>query len=445
MEKKTKARAMEYQARVERGSQPGSRVGSVIDHQANEAPTAPAVDEDTLRDKLKRFLKKPLENQPLAGSREGSVSHGSILGTRRGFGGREARVDARRDEGLAFGSKVTWQKAQERTPKKALVNKTGPAASHMEPTARFLLRDKLLHQATDADMFDGDKSKFIGWLNRLTQDCEEIDLSSSDIIRALRARTKGKPREIVDRVADYSGKNPGDALDEILKKLKQRFGSGPEIADDIREKINNISPYKSSDKPEKLQDLADLAAQIAFVMKQVPELRDLNTSHGLKAFRHKLPYELQRRWQTHGNQYELRHENPPPFSEFAEFLNHQADMISNPHYRIESTGNQRGSQKEKPKESGDSKGSKVLKTVGSEAKGQSQEMKDHKTGGRGKAALDSSGGANTKDEGTCFFHPEGKHSLTNCRVLRSMPDHAQKIALERLTEEKSSSTNKKPQ
>ena len=108
----------------------------------------------------------------------------------------------------------------------------------MDPTARFLLPDKLLHQATDADIFDGDKSKFIGWLNRLTQDCDEIELSHSDCIRAFRARTKGKPREIVDRVADYSGKNAADALDEILKKLKQRFGSGPEIADDIREKIN---------------------------------------------------------------------------------------------------------------------------------------------------------------------------------------------------------------
>ena len=150
-------------------------------------------------------------------------------------------------------------------------------------------------------MFDGNKSKFIGFLNRVTQDCDEIEFSHSDCIRAFRARTKGKPREIVDRVADYSGKNAADALDEILKKLKQRFGSGPEIADDIREKINNISPYKSSDKPEKLQDLADLAAQISFVMKQVPELRDLNTSHGLKAFRHKLPYELQGRWQTHAS------------------------------------------------------------------------------------------------------------------------------------------------
>ena len=188
-----------------------------------------------------------------------------------------------------------------------------------------------------------------------------------------------------------------------------------------------------------------MAAQISFVMKQVPELRDLNTSHGLKALRHKLPYELQRRWQTHGNQYELRHEHPPSFSEFAEFLNHQADMISNPHYRIETTGNQRGSQKDKSsKDSRDPKSSKVLKTLGSATKGQSNEMKDQKTSGSGKTTADNAG-RSIKDEEICFFHPEGRHSLKNCRVLRSMPDYAQKIAIEKLTEEKSSSTDKKPQ
>ena len=153
----------------------------------------------------------------------------------------------------------------------------------------FLLRDKLLHQATEADMFDGDKSKFLGWLNRLINDCDEIDLSANDVIRAFRARTKGRPREIVDLVADYSRKKPDDALDEILKKLNQRFGSGPEIADDIRKQIENISPYKSSDKPEKLQDLADLATKTSFAMMTVPELRDMDTSHGLKVLRHKLP------------------------------------------------------------------------------------------------------------------------------------------------------------
>ena len=64
--------------------------------------------------------------------------------------------------------------------------------------------------------------------------------------------------------------------------------------------------------------------------------------------------------------------------------------------------------------------------------------------GSGKTATDNSRRA-IKDEETCFFHPEGRHSLKNCRVLRSMPDYAQKIAIEKLTEEKYSSTDKKPQ
>ena len=220
LEKRTKAKVMEYQAQVERGSQPGSRVGSMIGP-TDEVSSAPAMAVETLQDRLRRLLQdKPLENLPPTGSREGSVSHGSILGNRKGFYGREARMHARRDEGLSSPPKVTWQKAQDKSPLKALGHKTGPSASHMDPTARYLLRDKLLHQATDADVFNGDKSKFIGWLNRLTQDCDEIELSHSDCIRAFRARTKGKPREIVDRVADYSGKNAADALDEILKKLK---------------------------------------------------------------------------------------------------------------------------------------------------------------------------------------------------------------------------------
>ena len=55
LEKRTKAKVMEYLARVERGSQPGSRVGSIFGP-TDEAPSALVMAAETLHDRLRILL-----------------------------------------------------------------------------------------------------------------------------------------------------------------------------------------------------------------------------------------------------------------------------------------------------------------------------------------------------------------------------------------------------
>ena len=144
----------------------------------------------------------------------------------------------------------------------------------------------------------------------------------------------------------------------------------------------------------------------------------------MKSIRMKLPYDMQKRWQTYGTIYTQKYNKPPQFSVFSEWINGQADMISDPNFRIES--NKRNSQKDKEKD----KSHKALKTEGSAPKPKSEDKKaEDKDDKSGKQKDAKSGEVSSKPKGSCLYHPEGYHKLKDCRTLLSLPEFVQKQTL----------------
>ena len=254
-------------------------------------------------------------------------------GTSRSYGNKQERRVARTEEGPWPGSNVRFKSCEPSVEE-------GTTATL--DTARILMRDKII---TGGDVFKGDKSKFRGFWNRFQQDCTEVSLSDSDKIRALWARTDGKPREIVELITECHPDQKGKALKKITDTLFQRFGSSSELAADIRKDIESLQVIKSSDPTTILQNLSDKVFRWSYVMEHVPELADLNTSSGLDPIRKTLPIDLQRKWQAAGHQYKEKHGDHPPFSYFVEFLEKQAKMQADPHFRISYVN--RGGEKEK--------------------------------------------------------------------------------------------------
>ena len=338
------------------------------------------------------------------------------------YGKPEEKSVAREEDGLWPGSTVTWKPASS--------NDHRFTSQQMDSTAKFLLRKDLLTPNQGADIFKDDRTKFLSWINRLMKECNELNLPAADRIRVLRSRTEGKARKVIDLVDDCSHGAPEKALEEVMKKLYKRFGCGPEIADDVRKRIDNLTPIKASDNPEKIQELADFTTRIVFIMNQVPELADLNTANGVSKIRKNLPLDLQRRWVTAGTKYKERspNEEHPPFTYFSEWLNNEADKLCDPHFKIDYLQNKKDHKDQKKDKA---KPTKVLKTEKRETEGKGQKApKTEKS--EANMTTNKQGELVKTGQGNCIFHPKGVHSLKDCMLLQSMPEKDRDILTKRV-------------
>ena len=381
---------------------------------------------------------------------------GSILGTdrSRGYGARQERRAARTEEGPWPGSGVRFQAAE------PAVAPHTPRGAATKDASWILLRDKLISPPAGADIFTGDRSKFLNWWHGLQDEFEEMDppLGYADKIRALRARTAGKPRKCVDNFASTHPGKQEEAFRVIKAALHRRFGSAPEIAKATRDKIAAWKPVKASD-PEALRDLADECSCVAFTISYTPELSDLNSSHGLDGVRLLLPYDLQRKWATAGTQYKRQHDgNHPTFNYFSEWLDQQADIACDPHFRIDYGRNDKDKKDQKSnKNDKDSRptsrtlltdssqsqpGREASKEQGQEASKktgppQGSSATSKKTGGNpaekkeegkgtGGAPAQGSGGEPDKK---CIYHGMCLHTTEECHVLKRFKDLSSKPEL----------------
>ena len=437
LQKRTAVKVLESQVDAEKSSMAGSQVSLGYGYNFSDMnPKGPAEMQIPL-DIYGRPVppstttKQVLFSEKLAGMLGSERNSKSGLGN-PSFGRKEERLVARVEDGKWPKSHVSYMPTQgiESQMDQSANNNhmaTQGVKNQMDPTARHLLRHELMQPR--ADVFKGNKSKFWSWLKRINKECDELGLSESDRISVLRAQTVEEPRDIVDLVAETSDAQSGEALKRIIKELVDRFGSGPQMAQEIRDKVEALSPIKGPDISKNLQQLADMTTQITFVMKSVPELIDFNTSYGLKAIRSKLPFDLQRRWATAGTQYEERYGVHPPFSYFSEWINSQAKIVCHPRYRIEALSTPKGSSQKDSKSQKETKTSKVLKTDKEDSKEQKQVKTSDDNRNTWKKNDDQSGkaaesGKKDKDEPDpdslpCFLH-QGKHSLAKCFVFQKV-------------------------
>ena len=362
-------------------------------------------------------------------------SNRSILtpttGLTSGYGPRAEKRLARAEDGPFPGSGVQFRSRD--------VTEGSDHGLAIDP-ARILMRDMMLNPSAGADIFHGDRSKFLGWWHRINQEMDELGLPAPDRIRALRARTSGKPRDLVDLISYCQ--RPGQsqkALQAITDKLFKRFGNSADIAEDVRSAISKLTPIKASDKPEKLQELADQVTRWSFIMENISELRDLDTATGLFPIRTTLPIDLQRRWTVVGDQYRNSHDGfHPPLSYFRDWLDKQATLAADPHFKISfGLRNEKDKGKKDQQKKDSAQTSRTLRTEGSGGAQGSQEGRKvtDQVGSGSYAAKKEDGG---KKEGgkatagpaqeakTCMMHGSIGHSSEECTQLKKLPKDKRK-------------------
>ena len=291
-------------------------------------------------------------------------------------------------------------------------------------------------------------------------ECDELEppLGYADRNRAIKVRTEGKPRSVVDMlIATQPGQHKG-AFKAIEEALFKRFGSPSEIAAATRKKIASWKPIKASDDPEKIRDLADNCKSVSFTMSSVQELNDLNTSYGLDSVRQLLPIDMQRRWAVAGTQYKRRYDHHPTFAYFGEWLYEQADVANDPHFKIaygSRDKDKKTQQDQKQAKSGKdpTPATRSLRTDSStqpqagqrEAEGASKEsgkkagasqggtQSSNKPGGNSAKKDEAKDGGSAPPPGSgeepkkkCLYHGEGNHATKDCLVLAKLKDLAAK-------------------
>jgi hypothetical protein len=199
-----------------------------------------------------------------------------------------------------------------------------------DPITAMLVRKDLL---TPNAPFEGDPSRFHSWRAILEAKMKGLDLTPMDTIAVLQAQTSGEALQVVQNVAVTVGFEPTETLTRVWAQLGKRFGRDSQIADSIRARILNYPAIVGrAGDAKRVREFSDQCAIALAHLPRVQELQDLNTSHGLKPLRNKLPPFAQNRWRTYGAAYERKHGHPPRFQKFCRFLENLADEMSNENY-----------------------------------------------------------------------------------------------------------------
>ena len=293
-------------------------------------------------------------------------------------------------------------------------------SSIIDPSLRQWLKQELLTKPND--VYKGNCFKYHAWWTQLQERMNELDLSPSERIQVLRVHTDGAPREAIDLIYNCSDGDTEKAYAEIVKTMNERYGSGPELAAEVRNKVQKFKPITGDNIGTQLRRLADISTQVNFLMPKVPELEDFSTGYGQELFRSKLPVNMQDKWAEEGIRYEEKNNKPPPFSIFCEFLNRQAKKKTHPRFlRISHESQNEAAKGKKDKES--KKSAKVLKTEKvEEAKDatakKSQESNDGRGGQQGQSSHTSEIDLSTLP---CAVH-KGHHSLDKCVTYAKLKD-----------------------
>ena len=281
-------------------------------------------------------------------SRESSLNR-DIAGST--FGKSQARRLRVGEEGPWPGSKVGFTKQSQ------IFGSRGAASvrpKQFDPATDWH-RIKLLNEVSAHDMFDGNKLKFLGWLQRTKRRCDELDLPAHERIEVYRARTKGEPRDFIDHMSDHCMGTEEEALQKIEEELTRRFGSGAEIAKELRRQVDKLEKLDQS-KPERLQKMAQLAMSICFAMDRFQHLDFFNTPQGQELFRAKFFNKLHDRWRSASISYEeKRNGDLPSFSYFTKFLNQMEKEFSHPDHLNDYTPEQKGYKPKDDKKKDDKK------------------------------------------------------------------------------------------
>ena len=210
---------------------------------------------------------------------------------------------------------------------KPWLNGDGLAAAVQPPSCNHNLGKLLTLPKIDIQPYDGDcmlYSSFISVFKRCVESV--LDDDEDRLIHLKRLTTSHAASAILSC-------NGSSGYKRALSILEQRFGNKHLIAHKIKANLCSTKPALTA---LELRNLADDAANAAYILTEANLYSELDTQHIISTVIQRVDVSYRLRWRTQAVQYKHDNDNYPKFSVFISFLNIIAEEVNDPVYGADS-------------------------------------------------------------------------------------------------------------
>ncbi|XP_078380254.1 uncharacterized protein LOC144663213 [Oculina patagonica] len=184
------------------------------------------------------------------------------------------------------------------------------------------------------DTFSGDPTLFHPWKMAFKAMISDAEVSAVNEINYLRSFTSGAPQQLVDNFRKRQQHDPSELLKNLWEELERRFGNPATITNTLLERMHKTAAF-SDDENIKLQEFADLCADVESQIAYLPGLACLNFPNAIQPIVEKLPSSLRKRWEKEiAMHYEENAGAYPGFVVFSKVVQNQAKIKNNPNVHI---------------------------------------------------------------------------------------------------------------
>ena len=252
------------------------------------------------------------------------------------------------------------------------------------------------------DVFSGDPTLFHPWRSAFKAMLMDTDVSPTQEINYLRSFTSGAPQRLVDNYRKRQMRDPVALLRDLWVELERRFGSAAVISSTLLERLRNTATFGDQEN-DKLQQFADLCADIESQVTFLAGLACLNYPSAIQPIAEKLPQFVRTKWEKEIAIYSDNHQGTyPPFSRFSKIVQEQAKTKNNPNILA---GKDRAHVSPPKRRERDQKS---LKT------GIRPPAENNEVPGKEKKEMTGKNEAKSKH---CPYHESGAHNLSECKAF----------------------------
>lgn len=253
------------------------------------------------------------------------------------------------------------------------------------------------------DTFSGDATLFHAWKGAFKAMISDADVLPEQELNYLRKFTSGDVQQVVDSYRKRQHRDPVGLLRSLWTELERRFGSAAIITNTLLERLQQAAVFNESDN-SKLQEFADLCADVESQISCLSGLACLNFPHAIQPIAEKLPASLRSKWEREVAKYADRNAGAyPSFRNFSGVVQEQARIKNNPNILA---------------------GKISTKLVPSPSTGSPRRpanRKIFKTSATDDSKSDPQpeGWSKRNDTKHCLFHERDGHDLMECKVFNA--------------------------
>ena len=240
---------------------------------------------------------------------------------------------------------------------------------------------------------------------------KDADVAADQELNYLRSYTSGDPQQLVDNYRKRQGDNPTVTLAELWAELERRFGNATALTQALLERLSTAAAFGEKDRA-RLQELADLCADVDCQMTYLPGLAYLNYAIAIRPIIEKLPPSLRSKWEKEIVRYAEEHNDAyPTFREFSTMIQNQATKKNHLNVSAGSPATSSGAQNRRREENK----RRHLPQSGDEVKQALKTKMDPDSGN-----LPEKGPPVPPREKHCLFHKRPGHELTECKAFNKL-------------------------